>query len=66
MEEDDASRLCTFPLKKLTSVLFNGVTYFSMMVFEALSSHSSFKGSYGVSPSSPNILSNSVATPTNF
>jgi len=36
------------------------------MVSEASSSCSSFKGSYGVFPSSPNTLSSFVAAPTNF
>jgi hypothetical protein len=35
------------------------------MASKAPSSCFSFKGSYGVFPSSPNILSNYVATPTN-
>jgi hypothetical protein len=64
-EEDDASGLCTVPLKKLISVLFNVVTYFSIMVFEAPSSCSPFRGFYGVSPSSPNVLSSSIVAPTN-
>jgi hypothetical protein len=45
VEEDDAFGLCTIPLKKLISVLFNVVTCFSIMVYEAPSYCSSFKGS---------------------
>jgi len=42
-EEDDASGLCTFLLKKLISVLFKAMTCFSIMVFEAPSSYSSLE-----------------------
>jgi hypothetical protein len=35
MEEDDAFKFYTFPLKELISLLFNAMTYFSIMVFEA-------------------------------
>jgi hypothetical protein len=66
MEEDGAFELGTFPLKKLISVLFKAMTYFSIMVFETTSFYSSFRSSYGVSPGSPNIFSSFVATPTNF
>jgi hypothetical protein len=65
VEEDGASGLGTFPLKKLMNVLFKVVTYFSIMVSETPSSCSYFKGSYGVFPSFPNTLSNYVAAPTN-
>ncbi len=64
--EDDAFRLCTIPLKKLINVLFKTMTYFLIIVFEAPSSCSSLRGSYGVFPSSPNTLSSFVVTPTNF
>jgi len=43
--EDDASELCIIPLKKLINVLFNVVTCLSIIVSEAPSSYSSFKGS---------------------
>jgi hypothetical protein len=66
MEKDDASRLCTVPLNKLISVLFNAVTCFSIMVSEVPSFCSSFRGSKGVFPSSPNNLSNFVAASTNY
>ncbi len=65
MEEDDASGLCTVPLKKLIRVLFSAVTCFSIMVSEDSSFCSSLRGSYEVSPSSPKTLSTSVAAPTN-
>lgn len=64
--EDDAFGLCTIPLKNLINVLFKAMTYFSIIIFEAPSSCSSLKGSYGVSLSSPNILSSSVAARINF
>ncbi len=66
MEEDDASRLCTVPLNKLISVLFNAVACFSIMVFEVPSSCSSFRGSKGVFPSSLNNLSNFVVASINY
>jgi hypothetical protein len=66
VEEDDATRLGTLPLKKLISVLFKDITWLSIIVSETPSFYSSFNGSYGVSPSFPNILSSSIATLTNF
>ncbi len=45
VEEDDASGSCIVPLKKLLNVLFNAVTCFSIMVSEAPSFCSSFRGS---------------------
>ncbi len=63
VENDDASGFGTAPLKKLMRVLFRTVTCFSMMVWEDSSSY--FRGSYGVSPSSPKTLSIFVAAPTN-
>jgi len=66
VEEDGAFGLCIFPMKKLIRVLFKAMTCFSIMVFETFFSCSSFEGSYGVSPSSPNILSSFVVTPINF
>jgi hypothetical protein len=65
IEEDDASGLCTIPLKKLINVLFKTVTCFSILVFEAPSSCSSFRGSYGVFPSLPKTHPSSIATPIN-
>ncbi len=64
VEEYGAFGLCTFLLKQLINVLFKAMTCFSTMVCETPSC-SSFKGSYGVSQSSPNTLSSFVAGLTN-
>jgi hypothetical protein len=66
VEKNDASRLGTFPLKKLISVLFKPVTCFSIIVSETPSSCYSFNGSYGVFLSFSNTLFSFATTPTNF
>jgi hypothetical protein len=66
VEEDDASRLGTLPLKKLISVLFKALTCFSIIVFETPYFYSSLNASYGVSPNSPNTFSSSTTTLTKF